>query len=66
MKIKEVREKDAAALAEELAGKYKNLHTLRTQAVTDKLADPTQLRKNRRDIARIKTVQNERAKQASK
>lgn len=66
MKISEIREKDAAALADELAGKYKNLHALRTQTVTDKLADPSQVRKNRRDIARIKTVQTDRAKKAAK
>jgi large subunit ribosomal protein L29 len=33
---------------------------LRSQAVTEKLEDPSQLRKTRREIARIKTVLRQR------
>ena len=66
MKIKEVREKDDAALLEELNGKFKNLHTLRTQKVTDKLSSPALIRHDRRDIARIKTVLRERQLKAAK
>ena len=33
---------------------------LRSQAVTEKLEDPTQLTKTRKDIARIRTVMRQR------
>lgn len=56
MKIKELREKDEAALAHELAEKQKHLFDLRSQSVTEKLEDPSQLGKARKDIARIKTL----------
>ena len=56
MKIKELREKDESALAHELAEKQKHLFDLRSQSVTEKLEDPSQLGKARKDIARIKTL----------
>jgi large subunit ribosomal protein L29 len=61
MKIKEVLEKDVDALKAELKEQLKHLFDLRTQSVTEKLEDPTQLGKTRRTIARIKTVLHERA-----
>ncbi len=60
MKTKEIREKADADLTKELAEKQKHLFDLRTQMVTDKLEDPTQMGKTRRDIARIKTVLHQR------
>jgi ribosomal protein L29 len=36
------------------------LFDLRTQSVTEKLEDPSQLRKTRKDIARIKTALRQR------
>ena len=60
MKIKEIREKDDASLQAELHTVAKHLFDLRTQAVTEKLEDPTQIGKSRRDIARIKTVMRQR------
>ncbi len=60
MKIKELREKENDALLQELSEKQKHLFTLRSQAVTEKLEDPSQLRKARRDIAQIKTILRER------
>ncbi len=60
MKIKEIREKDDAALRKEVGEQQKNLFDLRTQQVTEKLEDPTRLGKARRDIARIKTVLRQR------
>jgi len=60
MTIKEIRDKDAEALKHELADKHKHLFELRTQAVTEKLEDPSQLRKTRREIAQIKTIIRER------
>ena len=60
MKIKEIREKDDAALRKELVDQQKHLFDLRTQQVTEKLEDPTRLGKARREIARIKTVIRQR------
>ncbi len=60
MKIKEIREKTSDAIVHELADMQKHLFDLRTQAVTEKLEDPSQLLKTKRDIARMKTVLRER------
>jgi large subunit ribosomal protein L29 len=60
MKIKEIREKETDALQAELKDKQKHMFDLRTQAVTEKLEDPSQLLKTRRDIARIRTVLRQR------
>lgn len=60
MKIKDISEKDEAALKQGLAEKQKHLFDLRTQAVTEKLEDPTQLGKAKRDIARYKTLMRQR------
>ena len=65
MKTKEIREKDDASLRTELADTAKRLFDLRTQAVTEKLENPTQLGNARRDIARIKTVLRQRQLQAA-
>jgi large subunit ribosomal protein L29 len=64
MTIKEIREKDVEALKHELIEKQKHMFDLRSQAVTEKLEDPSQLRKTRREIAQIKTIINERAAKA--
>ena len=47
-------------LHHELERLRRHLFDLRSQAVTEKLEDPTQLGKAKRDIARILTVLNER------
>lgn len=60
MTIKEIREKDVEALKHELTDKQKHLFVLRGQAVTEKLENPSQLRKTRREIARVKTILRER------
>jgi len=60
MKIKEVREKETGHLQHELVEKQKHLFELRSQAVTEKLEDPSQLGKTRKDIARMKTVLRQR------
>jgi large subunit ribosomal protein L29 len=60
MKIKEIREKGDDALTAELAEQQKHLFDLRSQSVTEKLEDPTQFRKTRKAIARIKTIQTQR------
>jgi len=60
MKIKEIRDKENEHLVHELEEQQKHLFHLRSQAVTEKLEDPTQLTKTRKDIARIKTVMRQR------
>ena len=60
MKIKEIREKETKAIELELKDLQKHLFDLRTQAVTEKLENPSQLFKTRRDIARFKTVLRQR------
>ena len=60
LSAKEIRERQTEALGHELAEKQKHLFDLRTQAVTEKLEDPSQLRKTRKEIARIKTILRER------
>ena len=60
MTTKEIREKDAKALGHELVDRQKHLFDLRSQAVTEKLEDPSQLGKTKKDIARIKTVMRQR------
>ena len=60
MTTKEVREKETTALSHELVERQKHLFALRSQAVTEKLEDPSQLRKTKKDIARIKTVIRQR------
>ena len=60
MKIKEIRDKKTEALHLELKDLQKHLFELRTQAVTEKLENPSLLRKTRKDIARFKTVLRQR------
>ncbi len=60
LKIKEIREKQNDALTHELADRQKHLFDLRSQAVTEKLEDPSQLRKTKKEIARIKTILRQR------
>ena len=52
----ELRERDVVQLQHDLLDRRKHLFALRTQAVTEKLEDPSQLRKARKEIARILTV----------
>src|SRR3712207_6763458 len=60
MKMKEILEKQGEQLDQELVERQKHLFDLRSQAVTEKLEDPSQLGKTRKDIARIKTVLRQR------
>ena len=60
MTTKEIREKENTQLNHELVERQKHMFDLRTQAVTEKLEDPSQLRKTRIEIARIKTVMRQR------
>jgi len=60
MKIKEIRDKQTAAIELEMKDLQKHLFDLRTQAVTEKLENPSLLRKTRKDIAQMKTILRER------
>jgi large subunit ribosomal protein L29 len=60
MKAKEIREKTSDNLVHELAEQQKHLFDLRSQAVTEKLEDPSQLMKTKRGIARVKTILRQR------
>ena len=60
MTAKEIREKETEHLKHELTEQRKHLFDLRSQAVTEKLEDPSQLRKTRKDIARMITTLRQR------
>ncbi len=61
MKAKDLRAKDDPALSKELDELLRAHFKLRMQHGTQQLNDSSQLRKTRRDIARVRTVINERA-----
>jgi large subunit ribosomal protein L29 len=58
MKASELRTKDEAALNKELSELLKAQFGLRMQIATQQLSNTSQLKKVRRDIARVKTVLN--------
>ncbi|MBN1845092.1 MAG: 50S ribosomal protein L29 [Sedimentisphaerales bacterium] len=60
MKAREIREMNPDELVEDLESLQRRLFEIRTQAVTEKLEDPSQLKKAKRDIARLKTILRER------
>ncbi|MEX0742218.1 MAG: 50S ribosomal protein L29 [Phycisphaeraceae bacterium] len=66
MKADEVHKMSDEEMVEELTRLRRHRYDLKSQTVTEKLEDPTQLTKTRRDIARILTEQQARrlAKQA--
>ncbi|BAP89647.1 50S ribosomal protein L29 [Burkholderiales bacterium GJ-E10] len=61
MEANELRAKDEAALQTELRDLLKAQFSARMQRATQQLQNHTQLRKLRRDIARVRTVMTERA-----
>lgn len=64
-KSAELREMSDEQLAVMLKETTENLFRLRLQAQTERLDAPSELRKNRRLIARVKTIQNERRRAAA-
>lgn len=62
MKAKELREKSPEALQEELLSLAKARFGLRMQAASGQLGNTAELKKVRRNIARIKTVLSEKGK----
>jgi large subunit ribosomal protein L29 len=63
-KITELRDMSDEQLGLTLKEANENLFRLKIQQQTEKLDAPSELRRNRRMIARIKTLQTQRAKKA--
>jgi large subunit ribosomal protein L29 len=66
MKPKELRTMSDDQLQLTLKDTLKNLFQLRFQSATERLETPSEIRKARRDVARIKTLQRERQLVAQK
>jgi len=66
MKIAEIQQMSDEELQIELGRLRRHLFDIRAQAVTEKLEDPTMLRKAKRDIARILTIVHHRELDAQK
>jgi large subunit ribosomal protein L29 len=60
MKASELRDKDPVALQKELNELLRAQFGLRMQIATQQLSNTAQLKKLRRDIARVKTVMNQK------
>lgn len=60
MKSSELRAKDQAQLTKELEDLLKAQFSLRMQKATQQLTNTSQLRKVRRDIARVRTLLGEK------
>ncbi len=65
-KAAELRQMSDDQLAEELKDTVDHFFRLRLQAQTERLDAPSELRKSRRLIARIKTIVNEKQRAAAK
>lgn len=61
MNVSEMKGKDAAELRKELESLLKAQFSLRMQKATQQLSNTSQLRKVRRDIARVRTVLGSKA-----
>jgi large subunit ribosomal protein L29 len=66
MKPAEFRAMSDEQLGLTLKDTVKNLFHLRFQSATERLETPSEIRKARRDVARIKTIQRERQLAAQK
>jgi large subunit ribosomal protein L29 len=60
MKASELKAKDGAELQKELEGLLRAQFGLRMQLATQQLGNTSQLKKVRRDIARVRTVMKEK------
>ena len=63
MKASELRTKSAADLQQEVLSLSKAQFGLRMQVATQQMANTSELRKVRRDIARVKTILKEKGAQ---
>jgi large subunit ribosomal protein L29 len=61
MKASELRQKGDSELAKELLDLRKAQFSMRMQLATQQLSNTAQLGKVRKDIARVKTIQREKA-----
>ena len=61
MKASDLRQKDSAGLEKELLDLRRAQFSLRMQIATQQLNNTSQLGKTRKDIARVKTLQREKA-----
>jgi large subunit ribosomal protein L29 len=61
MKPSELRSKDAAELQKELEGLLRAQFGLRMQVATQQLSNTSQLKKVKRDIARVRTIIRQKA-----
>ena len=59
MKASELRIKDEGALTKELQDLLRAQFSVRMQAATQQLTNNSQIKKTRRDIARVRTVMRE-------
>ncbi|HFD79817.1 MAG TPA: 50S ribosomal protein L29 [Gammaproteobacteria bacterium] len=62
MDANELRQKTAEELKQELDGLLREQFNLRMQKGTGQLSRPDQVKKVRRNIARVKTILNEKAR----
>jgi large subunit ribosomal protein L29 len=60
VKAKEIREMSDEQILRELEALHRKVFDLKTQAETEELQAPSQLKQSRRDIARMLTVLKER------
>ena len=65
-KATDLRTKTEDQLGEELGNLKREAFNLRFQAATSQLEKSSRVREVRRDIARIKTLQNERSRSSAK
>ena len=65
MKLKEIRSKSDAELTEAVERLRREAYNLRVQSASGQIDNPARIRDNRRTIARILTVLNERAQTAA-
>jgi len=61
MKARELREKSGEELQKELSELLKAQFSMRMQLATQQLTNTSQMKKVRRDIARVRTLMNEKA-----
>ena len=65
MNAQELRDKTPDQLRDELANLKKEAFNLRFQQATNQLENTARMRQVRRDVARVKTILNEKAAQAA-
>ena len=64
LKVSELRAKNPVDLQQELNDLLKAQFNLRMQAATQQMTNNSQVKKVRRDIARVRTLLNEKARQS--